>query len=109
MNLFLALDLDLDLDLRILVRTFVGGCLSDAWEFGCASSILLTTVSLVCSVEISRFSHRFRSVLRTLGAINQVSTEAQASDGCRVHGTVMIRSLFLRSDRDTLLRLPASA
>ncbi|CAM9234872.1 unnamed protein product [Choristocarpus tenellus] len=37
----------------------------------------LLVTSLVCSVEISRFSHRFRTVLQTLGAINQVSTEAQ--------------------------------
>ncbi|CAM9192999.1 unnamed protein product [Discosporangium mesarthrocarpum] len=41
------------------------------------NSVLLTVVSLVCSVEISRFSQRFRTVLQTLGAINQVSTEAQ--------------------------------
>jgi hypothetical protein len=40
-------------------------------------SIILGTVSLVCVAEISIFSHRFRTVLRTLGAINQVSTESQ--------------------------------
>ena len=36
-------------------------------------------LSLVCSVEISRFSHRFRQVLRTLGAVNQISTDGQVS------------------------------
>ncbi|CAN0437045.1 unnamed protein product [Ectocarpus sp. 13 AM-2016] len=36
-------------------------------------------LSLVCSVEISRFSHRFRTVLRTLGAVNQISTDGQVS------------------------------
>lgn len=41
------------------------------------NSILLATVSIVCVVEISIFSHRFRTVLKTLGAINQVSTDSQ--------------------------------
>mmetsp|Transcript_16373 Transcript_16373/g.33702 ORF Transcript_16373/g.33702 Transcript_16373/m.33702 type:complete len:328 (-) Transcript_16373:57-1040(-) len=40
-------------------------------------SVLLGAVSLICVAEISIFSHRFRTVLRTLGAINQVSTESQ--------------------------------
>jgi len=40
-------------------------------------SVLLGVVSLICVAEISIFSHRFRTVLRTLGAINQVSTESQ--------------------------------
>ncbi|GMI15327.1 hypothetical protein TrLO_g10507 [Triparma laevis f. longispina] len=40
-------------------------------------SIILGAVSLICVFEISIFSHRFRTVLRTLGAINQVSTESQ--------------------------------
>lgn len=40
-------------------------------------SVLLATVSTVCVVEITIFSHRFRTVLKTLGAINQVSTESQ--------------------------------
>jgi hypothetical protein len=40
-------------------------------------SIILGVVSLICVAEISIFSHRFRTVLRTLGAINQVSTESQ--------------------------------
>lgn len=41
------------------------------------NSLLLSTVSMVCVVEITIFSHRFRTVLKTLGAINQVSTESQ--------------------------------
>ena len=42
-----------------------------------ADSLALGLVSLICVAEISIFSHRFRTVLRTLGAINQVSTESQ--------------------------------
>lgn len=41
------------------------------------NSILLASVSIVCVCEITIFSHRFRTVLKTLGAINQVSTESQ--------------------------------
>lgn len=41
------------------------------------NSLLLSTVSMICVVEITIFSHRFRTVLKTLGAINQVSTESQ--------------------------------
>ena len=41
------------------------------------NAILLATVSLVCVCEITIFSHRFRTVLQTLGAINQVSTDSQ--------------------------------
>lgn len=41
------------------------------------NSILLATVSIICVAQISIFSHRFRTVLKTLGAINQVSTESQ--------------------------------
>jgi hypothetical protein len=37
------------------------------------NAVLLAIVSIVCVAEISIFSHRFRTVLRTLGAINQVS------------------------------------
>ena len=40
-------------------------------------AMLLAVVSIVCIVEISIFSHRFRTVLKTLGAINQVSTDSQ--------------------------------
>jgi hypothetical protein len=41
------------------------------------NSILLAVVSVVCVCEITIFSHRFRTVLKTLGAINQVSTDSQ--------------------------------
>jgi hypothetical protein len=41
------------------------------------NALLLATVSIVCVCEITIFSHRFRTVLKTLGAINQVSTESQ--------------------------------
>jgi len=38
---------------------------------------VLAIVSVICVIEISIFSHKFRTVLKTLGAINQVSTESQ--------------------------------
>jgi hypothetical protein len=41
------------------------------------NSCLLALVSIICVCEITIFSHRFRTVLKTLGAINQVSTDAQ--------------------------------
>lgn len=41
------------------------------------NSILLSIVSIVCVFEITIFSHKFRTVLQTLGAINQISTESQ--------------------------------
>jgi hypothetical protein len=41
------------------------------------NSLLLAVVSMVCVCEITIFSHRFRTVLKTLGAINQVSTDSQ--------------------------------
>lgn len=41
------------------------------------NSVLLAVVSLVCVCEITFFSNRFRTVLQTLGAINQVSTDSQ--------------------------------
>ena len=41
------------------------------------NSILLAVVSMVCVFEITLFSNRFRTVLKTLGAINQVSTDSQ--------------------------------
>ncbi|CAN0017529.1 unnamed protein product [Phaeothamnion confervicola] len=47
-------------------------------------AVLLSLIALVCSVEVSIFSHRFRTVLRTLGAINQVSTEEQVRRIVRV-------------------------
>lgn len=40
-------------------------------------AILLAFVSIICVCEITIFSHRFRTVLKTLGAINQVSTDSQ--------------------------------
>ena len=49
-------------------------------------SVLLFVLCLVCSVEISRYSHRFRTVLTTLGAVNQISTEGQV--GWRDNGTI---------------------
>lgn len=41
------------------------------------NSLLLAAVSMICVAEITIFSHRFRTVLKTLGAINQVSTDSQ--------------------------------
>jgi len=41
------------------------------------NAVLLAVVSIVCVCEITIFSHRFRTVLKTLGAINQVSTDSQ--------------------------------
>jgi hypothetical protein len=41
------------------------------------NAVLLAIVSMVCVCEITIFSHRFRTVLKTLGAINQVSTDSQ--------------------------------
>lgn len=41
------------------------------------NSVTLSMVSIVCVCEITIFSHRFRTVLKTLGDINQVSTESQ--------------------------------
>jgi len=41
------------------------------------NAILLAVVSIVCVYRITVFSHNFRTVLKTLGAINQVSTESK--------------------------------
>ena len=41
------------------------------------NALLLAAVSIVCVCEITIFSNKFRTVLMTLGAINQVSTESQ--------------------------------
>lgn len=41
------------------------------------NSCLLALVSITCVAEITIFSYRFRTVLKTLGAINQVSTDSQ--------------------------------
>jgi len=40
-------------------------------------TVTLALVSIICIYEITIFSHRFRTVLKTLGDINQVSTESQ--------------------------------
>ena len=48
------------------------------------NAILLASVSIVCVCEITIFSHRFRTVLKTLGAINQVSTESQVKRIVRI-------------------------
>lgn len=77
--------------LVFVIMRLDGGCASAPWivdrrRRGYApvlllcSSALLCMLSLVCSVEISRFSHRFRTVLRTLGAVNQISTDAQVRE-----------------------------
>merc|ERR1712039_5544 len=39
--------------------------------------ILLASVSAICVIQTSFFSSRFKIVLKTLGAINQVDTESQ--------------------------------
>eukprot|EP01084_Bolivina_argentea_P260185 439303_1 len=39
--------------------------------------LILSVVALVCCIEITIHSQRFRALLLTLGAINQVSTDAQ--------------------------------
>jgi len=41
------------------------------------NSTTLSVVSILCVFEITIFSHRFRTVLKTLGDINQVPTENQ--------------------------------
>jgi hypothetical protein len=41
------------------------------------NSVTLSIVSIVCVAEITIFSHRFRTVLKTLGDINQVPTDSQ--------------------------------
>jgi hypothetical protein len=41
------------------------------------NALLLAVVSIVCVCQITIFSNKFRTVLMTLGAINQVSTESQ--------------------------------
>lgn len=41
------------------------------------NAILLSVVSIICVCEITIFSRKFQNVLKTLGAINQVSTDSQ--------------------------------
>jgi hypothetical protein len=40
-------------------------------------AVLLAVVSLVCVCEITIFSQKFQTVIKTLGSINQVSTDVQ--------------------------------
>mmetsp|Transcript_4317 Transcript_4317/g.10418 ORF Transcript_4317/g.10418 Transcript_4317/m.10418 type:complete len:359 (-) Transcript_4317:289-1365(-) len=55
------------------------------------NSFLLAIVSFVCVYQITVFSHRFKTVLKTLGAINQVSTESQVT---RIVWITMTGNLF---------------
>eukprot|EP00980_Cylindrotheca_fusiformis_P017397 scaffold5395_cov126-Cylindrotheca_fusiformis.AAC.17 len=55
------------------------------------NSVLLAVVSTVCVCEITIFSHRFRTVLKTLGAINQVSTDSQVK---RIRWITVTGNLF---------------
>jgi len=55
------------------------------------NSVLLAIVSAICVCEITIFSHRFRTVLKTLGAINQVSTDTQVK---RIHWITVTGNLF---------------
>lgn len=41
------------------------------------NAVLLASISIICVAEISIFSRKFQNVLKTLGAINQVSTDGQ--------------------------------
>jgi hypothetical protein len=41
------------------------------------NAIVLAVTSLVCVAQITLFSRKFQNVLKTLGAINQVSTDSQ--------------------------------
>lgn len=41
------------------------------------NAVLLATTSMVCVAQITLFSRKFQNVLKTLGAINQVSTDSQ--------------------------------
>lgn len=41
------------------------------------NATMLSTLSIICVYQITIFSNKFRTVLMTLGAINQVSTESQ--------------------------------
>lgn len=55
------------------------------------NAVLLAVVSIICVCEITIFSHRFRTVLKTLGAINQVSTDSQVS---RIRWITVTGNLF---------------
>jgi hypothetical protein len=41
------------------------------------NAVLLAATSMVCVAQITLFSRKFQNVLKTLGAINQVSTDSQ--------------------------------
>lgn len=66
------------------------------------NSVMLAVVSIVCVCEISIFSHRFRTVLKTLGAINQVSTDSQVK---RIRWITVTGNLFFftRASLETVL------
>ena len=70
------------------------------------NAVLLAIVSIVCVVEISIFSHRFRTVLRTLGAINQVSGDTITNATCTTHGQGSPLMLGLSCVRHSLLFSP---
>merc|ERR1711862_71010 len=55
------------------------------------NSILLAFVSIICVVQVSIFSSKFKIVLKTLGAINQVDTESQVK---RIVCITVIGNLF---------------
>eukprot|EP00526_Cylindrotheca_closterium_P016421 CAMPEP_0113654904 /NCGR_PEP_ID=MMETSP0017_2-20120614/29407_1 /TAXON_ID=2856 /ORGANISM="Cylindrotheca closterium" /LENGTH=329 /DNA_ID=CAMNT_0000568087 /DNA_START=147 /DNA_END=1136 /DNA_ORIENTATION=- /assembly_acc=CAM_ASM_000147 len=55
------------------------------------NSVMLAVVSIICVCEITIFSHRFRTVLKTLGAINQVSTDSQVK---RIRWITVTGNLF---------------
>jgi hypothetical protein len=41
------------------------------------NAVLLSVTSMICVAQITLFSRKFQNVLKTLGAINQVSTDSQ--------------------------------
>lgn len=55
------------------------------------NSLLLATVSSVCVFKITMFSQKFSTVLKTLGDINQVSTESQVK---RIRWITVTGNLF---------------
>lgn len=76
MNTFINIFLGL-LVIEVLNALFFLGRVYSSEGMILVNSVLLAIVSIVCVVEITIFSHKFRTVLQTLGAINQVSTESQ--------------------------------
>ena len=55
------------------------------------NSIVLAVVSIFCVVKITMFSQRFSTVLKTLGDLNQVSTESQVK---RIRWITVTGNLF---------------